>query len=642
MLSNRTLQTDKQVNVCKNDGQFQCSGNPYKPLITFISAIALVILPSFVAASNKPVVNNKIIEVIPKLASDENMRSKVISFTQNNLKDNIVISAENGKADISWLHDKSSPGGDFVRISVNNASAKSWDVNVKSKSNHKIIEKGQWLFTHFYVRASQQGHSANVRGFIEANKPNWKMIADSSTITDSNWTRVTAFGRAQSDQPTDSVYLSLHLAVQAQEVDLADIQFFSLDADIDPELLPISQLSYAAGAKNAPWRQKAQNMIEQNRKGTFTIKLSDKQNMPISHQLVTVEQHRLAYDIGSFVNEILITDEQQTAAYRGWFNEFFNYATAPIYWAEFGWANPIKQQQYHQIAEYYMQKNIPARGHVLMYPGFKFSPNELVELQNDKAAFIARVEKHIVEMVSFLKQYGINEYDVINELRDETDWTDIVGIETVAKWFKLVHELHPEATLYINENSILTDGGDNTHHQNHYYALINELLALGAPIHGIGMQGHFSGAVTPPEKLWSTLDRFAEFGLPIRITEYDLNHLDVDGQGIYDTDFYTAIFAHPSTVGITRWDFYQPVMWRPLGGLIDPKNQYKPNGKMLKHWLAEKKGKVISKKTDADGHLIFAQYYGDYRVKVGEEEHFCQFRPQQNNICTLIHANNLN
>ena len=54
------------------------------------------------------------------------------------------------------------------------------------------------------------------------------------------------------------------------------------------------------------------------------------------------------------------------------------------------------------------------------------------------------------------------------------------------------------------------------------------LIDQGAPITGLGMQGHFGDNVTAPEKLLSLLDRFARFGLDIKITEFDINTDDQD------------------------------------------------------------------------------------------------------------------
>ena len=62
-----------------------------------------------------------------------------------------------------------------------------------------------------------------------------------------------------------------------------------------------------------------------------------------------------------------------------------------------------------------------------------------------------------------------------------------------------------------------------------YVVQIRELLNAGAPIDGIGFQGHFkNNHDADPLQIQSVLDRFwNEFGLPIWITEFDWS----DGSG---------------------------------------------------------------------------------------------------------------
>lgn len=571
--------------------------------------------------------------IAPKLAHDE-LGSSLI--TDGAFKQTTSVHGQASMFATNWLTEQDGQFSDFVQVSVGQMGQKSWDVNLKSVSNSEAIKKGDWLFASYYVRAANRGESVNIRGFIEVSKPNWQMVSDLSTIAGDEWQRVTGFGRAPFDIPADSIIVSLHLANKKQVIDIADVQLAVLPDTLEKGQMPISALTYRGQEANAPWRAKADAMIKQHRMADFVVQLKDPQGKPVVGQTITVNQQRLGYDIGSFISPLLVNNSDVTPRYREWFNEFFNYATAPIYWADWGWEDPAKKQDYHATAQYFKDNNIPTRAHVLLYPGDKFSPQSLKDLKHDKAAFIAKVEAHIVEMVEFLKMYNINEYDVINELRDETDWTDIVGLETVAKWFKLVHELHPEAILYINENSILTDGGNNTVQHQHYFNTIKSLLEMGAPIHGIGMQGHFSGAVTPADELWQVLDHFSQFNLPIRITEYDVNHRDVDGQGQYDTDFYTAMYAHPATVGVTRWDFYELHMWRPLGGLIDDKHEYKPNALKLLHWLDEKKHPV-EVRTNPRGEAIFNHHYGDYKIQLEGHDtpYVCQFT-QANKTCEVV------
>ena len=58
-------------------------------------------------------------------------------------------------------------------------------------------------------------------------------------------------------------------------------------------------------------------------------------------------------------------------------------------------------------------------------------------------------------------------------------------------WFAAARRNLPGTPLFINDYSILSGGGQDVAHQDHYEATIAYLLEAGAPLDGIGMQGHF-------------------------------------------------------------------------------------------------------------------------------------------------------
>jgi hypothetical protein len=136
----------------------------------------------------------------------------------------------------------------------------------------------------------------------------------------------------------------------------------------------------------------------------------------------------------------------------------------------------------------------------------------------------------------------------------------------------------------------------------------------------IGMQGHFSDtAVTPPARVVAILDRFAKFGLPIHITEFDLPARDDQGQGRYVRDFLTACFSHPATEAVTVWGFWAGKMWRPGGALIAEDWTLRPSGRM---WLELTRGlwwtdeKLVA---DRKGQCGVRGFLGRYRISVRHE-----------------------
>jgi hypothetical protein len=103
------------------------------------------------------------------------------------------------------------------------------------------------------------------------------------------------------------------------------------------------------------------------------------------------------------------------------------------------------------------------------------------------------------------------------------------------------------------------------------FRLAQELLAAGAPLHGIGFQGH----ITPPflpafrptrEEMIATMERFAALGLEIEITELDVtlanrSSCQIALQGETYRDVMAACLAVPACRGVTVWGIGDGFTW---------------------------------------------------------------------------------
>ena len=85
------------------------------------------------------------------------------------------------------------------------------------------------------------------------------------------------------------------------------------------------------------------------------------------------------------------------------------------------------------------------------------------------------------------------------------------GNAAMGDWFERVRANDPTAVLYLNDYNILSTGGaTNTAKQQFYYDTLAALQSSGAPLGGIGFQGHFNESnLSGPEQVWDILDRFA-------------------------------------------------------------------------------------------------------------------------------------
>jgi GH35 family endo-1,4-beta-xylanase len=184
------------------------------------------------------------------------------------------------------------------------------------------------------------------------------------------------------------------------------------------------------------------------------------------------------------------------------------------------------------------------------------------------------------------------------------------------RWFRIARETDPGPRLYLNDYPPLDGAAVGNPHLDHFEKTLRFLKDGGAPLGGIGFQCHFGESVIPPDRLLSGLDRFAKLGLPIAVTEFDINTTDEQLQADYTRDFMTALFSHRAVNSILMWGFWEGRHWLPDAALYRRDWSVKPNGKawrdlVFKEWWTNADGK-----TGRDGAYRTRGFLGDYRITV--------------------------
>ena len=258
---------------------------------------------------------------------------------------------------------------------------------------------------------------------------------------------------------------------------------------------------------------------------------------------------------------------------------------------------------------------IPVRGHCLVWPGKTNLPKDVVALLDQPEALRKSITSHIADEVGAFRGQ-LTEWDVLNEPFTNTDVQRVLGDGAMLDWFRDTHEADPAPHLFINDYSILESGGRDAPHQDHYFKTIQLLLDGGAPVQGIGIQGHFSEDLTAIPRLIEILDRFGSFGLPIQITEFDINTYDESVAADYTRDFLTAMFSHPSISGIIVWGFLEKRHWIPAAAFYRADWTLRPAGEMWKQLTQKTWWTDTTAQTDAAGRTTVRGFLGDYEVRV--------------------------
>jgi endo-1,4-beta-xylanase len=219
---------------------------------------------------------------------------------------------------------------------------------------------------------------------------------------------------------------------------------------------------------------------------------------------------------------------------------------------------------------------------------------------------LERMRDHIHAVVGRYKG-KIHAWDVVNEaisdggdevLRDSL-WRQIIGDDFIAKAFEYAHEADPDALLRYNDYGL-----ENPAKRAKLIKLITQLKDQGVPVMAIGTQTHVSASSPSFEEMDRALTEMASLGLPIHVTELDVNTAE-RGQRRNDADIaanaeataggqisaadrrqaeqyanlFRAFLKHKDSVKVvTFWGANDAVSWRANGKplLFDGDDKPKP------------------------------------------------------------------
>jgi GH35 family endo-1,4-beta-xylanase len=493
-----------------------------------------------------------------------------------------------------------------------------WDEHIRF-STTCALNKQDVLFVRFFARGHAQKEEsglARICVLIEKNGPPYTKELSQNIDLSREWKEYYVPVRLDNNYPERGALTGFDLGHRIQTVEIADFELLSFGTKVDIRSLPRMRVTYPGSEPNAPWRVEANKRIEQLRKGDLSVVVKDSAGKRLPNATVKVTQTRQAFGWGSAVTVRNILRQDNTGEqYRKIIAENFSRVVFEndLKWQS--WDNPRHHADILKATQWLRDHNIEIRGHCLVWPSWKNTPRDLVTLKDDPAALRKRINEHITNEVATMSGKLVD-WDVINEPYDNHDVMKILGNDEMIAWFKLARAYDPKANLYLNDYSILSAGGMDVRHQDHFEKTLRFLKDGGAPINGLGMQGHFGGAATPPERMLSILDRFAKLGLSISITEHDIDTEDEQFQADFTRDFLITTFSHPSVVAVLTWGFWEGSHWRPNAAYYRRDWSIKPAGQVWmdlvrKQWRTELEGK-----TDSTGRFATRGFLGDYTITV--------------------------
>jgi endo-1,4-beta-xylanase len=255
------------------------------------------------------------------------------------------------------------------------------------------------------------------------------------------------------------------------------------------------------------------------------------------------------------------------------------------------------------------------RGHVLLWHNQlpAWLTQGVADGSIDNTELRALLRKHITDEVTHFRGQ-IWQWDVANEFFTDSDpsqvnpndfWVAHLGAGIIADAFRWAHAADPHALLFYNDYNIAGEDGTNAK-SDAAYAWVRQQLAAGVPISGVGDQGHLDLQYGFPTRMRQDLQRFADLGLKVAVTEADVrtfvnnatdqrptDPLAVPAQAYYYDQMLKACLGVRSCISFTVWGFGDADSWVPgfftgegYAGVYDVNLTPKPSYDALRQDLA--------------------------------------------------------
>ncbi|THU36041.1 endo-1,4-beta-xylanase [Niastella caeni] len=179
------------------------------------------------------------------------------------------------------------------------------------------------------------------------------------------------------------------------------------------------------------------------------------------------------------------------------------------------------------IVNFAQKHGLKVRGHALCW--HEQAPNWLFKDAAGntvtKEVLLNRLKEHITTVVNRYKG-KIYAWDVVNEAVDDDNsrllrnslWYQICGEDFIIKAFEYAHAADPDAVLFYNDYNT-----ERPQKMERIYQLLKKLVDARVPVHGVGLQAHWSLFEPKEKELRTAIEKYSSLGLKIQFTELDIS-----------------------------------------------------------------------------------------------------------------------
>lgn len=233
---------------------------------------------------------------------------------------------------------------------------------------------------------------------------------------------------------------------------------------------------------------------------------------------------------------------------------------------KWGWIQPQRGQFRFEdadaLAAYTIEHGMVLHGHPIVW--HSQLPGWVQHMNLDEAESI--MNEHIDALVSRYRN-KVHVWDVINEALEEDGsfrqsvWYQAMGDSYIGKAFVRARARDSNAVLLYNDYDVSWFGPK----ADGMYELLRRELARGVPIDGVGFQMHLWTEFDQYDEVRANFQRFADLGLDIYITEFDVAMTSPDELQVQAEIFERVMLLcleQPACKAIQSWGFTDRYSWR--------------------------------------------------------------------------------
>ncbi len=496
------------------------------------------------------------------------------------------------------------------------------------------VNKNDAVLLSFYARLLQGKDQGPLMGQVvyERNSaPNDKSVTFFFPLVNDEWQLLQVPFHANDNYQPRTAHLQFQFAAGPQRFEIANVELLNYGPLADLGRLPNRPAVVVDPAQERILSQ-ARQRIEDMRQTPLKVIVVDAAGKPMPDVEVRMQQLRHAFRFGTAVTANgLKQPGQDNEIYR---SRIASHFTTSVLENDLKWplwecatCRPsFEQAQTREGIQWLLSHDIAVRGHNLIWPSNRNMPADVQRLTGD--ALRTRITQHFENVLSDPGVAGkLYQWDVVNEPFDNFDVQGRLdgvngvvpskgqlGNEELLAWFRHARKLDPMAQLVLNDYANI-ESANVASHEDYFVRVLQWMRQNNAPLDAIGLQAHFGGT-RPLSRVQTVIDRFAKFGLPLAITEYDYNSSDEAAQAAFTKDFMTLVFSRPEFTDYLMWGFWASRHWLPPGAMYAADWTSKPNALAYNRLLFQEWWTNAEGRTAEDGSVTRRVYQGDYQITV--------------------------